>query len=274
MLLPRILTAVIGVPLVLLSIYWGGIPFFVLMSGVVFFSLREYFLIAKKASYNPHTIIGIICGYVFFISIFLSSTSFSQKTDHQLVPITMTVILVVVFLCELLKKSPKRVIERISVTFLGVFFIPWAFSHLARIYYLKPHGKEWVFFLFLLIWILDTAAYFFGLKFGKNRLAESVSPKKSVEGLVAAILSAGIVAPLLARLLSLKNYLGFIESVIIGILIAAVSQFSDLSESLLKRDADIKDSDLLLPGHGGILDRFDSFLFTAPLLYYYIILFK
>lgn len=274
MLLPRILTAVVGAPLILLSIYWGGIPFFVLMSGVVLFSLREFFLLTTKASYKPHTVIGMICGYIFFVSIFLSSTAFSQKTEHQLVPLIITIILAVVFLFELLRGSPARSIERVSITFIGIFFIPWAFSHLTRIYYLRPYGKEWVFFLFLLIWTLDTAAYFFGVKFGKSRLAESISPKKSVEGLIAAVVFAGIVAPLLVQLLPLKNYIRFIESILIGILISVVSQFSDLTESLIKRDAEIKNSDVLLPGHGGILDRFDSFLFTAPFIYYYIILFK
>ncbi len=273
MILPRILTAVIGIPLVILSVYWGGVPYFILVSGILLFSLREFFLISKKASYNPHTVLGIILGYLFFVSIFLSSTSFSQKADHQLVPMVITVILFVVILIEIFKKTPQKAIERIGITFLGIFFIPWAFAHLARIYYLKPYGMELVYFLFLVIWVLDTAAYFFGIKLGKRKLAESISPKKSTEGFLAAIISASVVSPILSGFF-LKSYLGVVESVLLGFFIAIFGQFSDLAESLIKRDANIKDSDILLPGHGGMLDRFDSFLFTAPLLYYYIVFFK
>lgn len=273
MLLPRILTAIVGIPLVILSIYWGGIPFFILMSGVVLFSLREFFFISRRAAYNPHSALGVVLGYLFFVAIFLSSVSFSQKADHQLVPMTLTFILFCLTLVELVKRTPGRSIERLGITFFGVFFIPWAFAHLTRIYYLRPAGSKWVFFLFLIIWTLDTSAYFFGIKFGKNRLAESISPKKSVEGLVAAVVSAVIIAPLLGRLL-LRNYVGTGESMALGFFIALIGQFSDLAESLIKRDAEIKDSDTLLPGHGGMLDRFDAFLFTAPILYYYIIFFK
>lgn len=273
MILPRILTAIVGIPLVILSLLWGGIPYFILVSGIVLFSLKEFFLIARKAGYAPRPWIGMGGGYAVFAAIFASSTAFSQKADHQLVAITFTAVLIALNAAEILRGDVSGAVSRMGVTLYGVFLIPWAFGHLGKMRDINPYGREWVLLLFLVIWILDTAAYFFGVRFGKNTLAQTVSPKKSVEGLAAAVVAAVVFTPVIGKLL-MGAYVSVPELSAIGLLIAMGAQFSDLSESLIKRDADIKDSDTLLPGHGGMLDRFDSFIFTAPLIYYYLIMFK
>jgi phosphatidate cytidylyltransferase len=122
-----------------------------------------------------------------------------------------------------------------------------------------------VYFLFIVIWSIDTGAYAVGVKLGKHKLSQNISPKKTLEGALGGI-AVGIIVSILC---------GFIlESLVLGIFLAFSSQFSDLAESLLKRDVGLKDTSNLLPGHGGMLDRFDSFLFTAPLLYYYLSIFK
>ncbi len=276
MLLPRVLTAIVGIPLVLLAIYWGGIPYFILMSGITLFCLNEFFILSSKAGYTStiNKISGIILGYLIYLSVFLSSTSFSARVNHQLVAVVLTLILAIFNFVEIIQGGEiSGAMGRIGVSFYGVFLLPWSIAHLSRLYYLKPYGREWVFLLFITIWALDTAAYFIGVKFGSRRLAPTVSPAKSWEGLLAGALTAMIVVPLLGKIL-MKNYISIKEGIILGIILTLVGQFSDLAESLIKRDADIKDSDELLPGHGGMLDRFDAFLFTSPLLYYYIILFK
>lgn len=273
MILPRILTAVVGIPLIILALWWGGIPYFILVSGITLFSLNEFFLIARKAGYAPRVIPGIAGGYLVFAAVFASSTAFSQKADHQLVAITLTVALMALNAIELFRGDVSGAVGRIGVTFYGIFLMPWALAHLGKMRDINPYGREWVLLLFAVIWILDTAAYFFGVKFGRNRLASAISPKKSVEGLIAA-LAAGAVSAVVVGKMLMGVYVTVMGMAVLGFFIAAFAQFSDLSESLIKRDADIKDSDTLLPGHGGMLDRFDSFIFTAPLVYYYLIMFK
>ena len=157
--------------------------------------------------------------------------------------------------------------------FPQAFFIPWTLGHLVLIRNLRPDGMGYVFFLFFVIWMLDTGAYFVGTKFGRKPLAHMASPKKTLEGAVGGV-ATGIITAMLCKLIFFNSSMPFPEAAMLGLLIAVVSQFSDLAESVIKRDVGVKDSADLLPGHGGMLDRFDSFLFASPLLYYYLTIFK
>jgi phosphatidate cytidylyltransferase len=132
---------------------------------------------------------------------------------------------------------------------------------------------QYIYFLFIVIWMLDTGAYAVGRRFGSHSLAAMVSPKKTLEGAIGGVVT-GILTAVICRYAFLEGFMSVGEAVILGLLISIIAQFSDLAESLLKRDAGVKDSANLLPGHGGMLDRFDSFLFTAPLLYYYLTIIK
>jgi len=273
MLLPRLITAIVGIPLVLFSVYWGGIPFFILMLGVVFLALREYFVLAEEGKYEVQPLVGIITGTLLFISIFLNSTSLGPLAENQGTAAFLSLLLIPIFAREMLRKQPHRAIERLSVTFFGAFFISWTLGHLVLIRALRPAGMSYIYFVFLVIWSIDTGAYVVGRRFGNMRLAETISPKKTVEGAIGGIVT-GILIAMLCRYMFLREAFGLVESAVLGLAISLVCQFSDLAESLLKRDVGVKDSANLLPGHGGMLDRFDSFLFTAPLLYYYLTIFK
>jgi phosphatidate cytidylyltransferase len=273
MLLPRLITAVIGIPLVLLATYWGGIPFLVLTTGIVFLALHEYYMLAAHGGYQSHMKTGIVMGMLLFLSLFLNGTSMTALSENQGTVALLSIMLMPIFLVEMLKKQVERSIERLAITFFGAFFIPWALGHLLLLRNLRPGGMQYIYFLFIVIWVLDTGAYAIGIKWGKHRLAELISPKKSIEGAVGALVT-GIIAAVACRYIFMKTLLTTVEAVYLGALIAIVGQFSDLAESLLKRDVNVKDSAQLLPGHGGMLDRFDSFLFTAPLLYYYLIIVK
>lgn len=273
MLLPRLITAVIGIPLILLTIFWGGIPFALLMAGIAFMSLREYFIMARQAGYGCQPVIGTVCGMALFLSIYLNATGMGPLAENQGTVALMSLLLIPIILREMIAGNPQKVIERISVTFLGVFFIPWALGHLVLIRNLKPWGREYIYLIFILIWTLDTAAYAVGKNFGRFKLAESISPKKTIEGALGGIAAAMLVG-LLCRALFLSRGLSIADTLVMALIIGVVAQFSDLSESLFKRDAGVKDSANLLPGHGGMLDRFDSFLFTAPVLYYFLSIVK
>lgn len=277
MLLPRLITAIIGIPLILFSIYLGGIPYFVLIFGIVFLSLREYFLLVKQGEYEAQPTIGIIIGLCLFISMYFNGTSSGIFVENQGTVAILSLMLIPCFAREMLRKTASKAIERISVTFFGSFLIPWTIGHLLLIRSLRPSGMLYIYFLFIIIWILDTGAYVVGKKYGKHPLAAVISPKKTIEGAIGGVLT-GIISAILFSIavtkFLTKDFFNIQEAMVVGLIISIIAQFSDLSESLLKRDVGVKDSANLLPGHGGILDRFDSFLFTAPLLYYFLTIIK
>jgi len=154
--------------------------------------------------------------------------------------------------------------QRISVSFFGAFFLPLALIHMLYIRRLDACGMELIFFIFIVVWVLDTAAYAFGKAFGKHKLAPNVGPKKTVEGALAGVAFGLLAAAACKYFLPLS----LSKTLLLGLVISITGQFSDLAESLIKRDANIKDSGTLIPGHGGFLDRFDSYILAAPAVYY------
>jgi phosphatidate cytidylyltransferase len=249
----RILTALVGIPLVFVCIYYGKMPFYILMFIVSFFCVKEYLAIVNK--YNPHIIASLIMSVLLFW--------FSPVYGLAL---PMIVMLLVFFFIEVFGENPTSSIERISVSFLGSFFIPIALMHMV---YLRNiyGGMKLIFFIFIVVWVLDTAAYAFGIMFGKHKLAKNVSPKKTIEGAAAGIIF-GVLTACLCRFLFMKDILTVNVALILGLVISITGQFSDLAESLIKRDGNVKDSGKIIPGHGGVFDRFDSYIFAAPTMYY------
>jgi phosphatidate cytidylyltransferase len=148
--------------------------------------------------------------------------------------------------------------------------IPTSLVHIVYIYNLQ-NGLNFVVLLFVVVWVLDTASYIFGILFGKHKLS-NISPKKSIEGAIAGIIF-GIVTIFVCKYIFIKNNIGFYKLFTLGFAISIISQFSDLSESLIKRDGCVKNSSTLIPGHGGMLDRFDSYIFAAPAMYYILFVF-
>jgi phosphatidate cytidylyltransferase len=180
--------------------------------------------------------------------------------------ISAIVMMLVLFGIEIFGENPAFCVGRISSSFLGAFFIPLALIHMVYIRNLND-GMKLVFFIFIVVWILDTMAYIFGKALGKHKLAKNVSPKKTLEGTISGIVF-GILSAVACRCIFMSNILTLQNAVILGLVIAVMGQFSDLTESLIKRDGSVKDSGKIVPGHGGVFDRFDSYLFTAPAVYY------
>ncbi len=266
------MTAIVGIPLIVLSVYWGGIPFFLMMAGVTFLALREYFVLTKM-KYQSQPVIGIAAGMAVFVFIYLNGTSFGPLADNQGTVALLTFLLIPLCAREVFRSSTEKAVERLAITFFGIFLVGWTLAHLLLIRAFRPGGMQFMYFLFIVIWVLDTGAYVVGKRFGRYKLAPAVSPKKTIEGAVGGVVT-GMLAAMLCRALFMRDIISMPEAAMLGLVVSIVSQFSDLSESLLKRDVGVKDSAQLLPGHGGMLDRFDSFLFAAPLMYYYLTLFK
>jgi phosphatidate cytidylyltransferase len=180
-------------------------------------------------------------------------------------PLALAAGVVLVALTELFSKTHSM--DRAALTLFGALFAGWMPAHLALIRDLRPHGEAFILLLLLCTWATDSAAYFAGRAFGRNALASEVSPKKTWEGAVAGFIASVLVALLVHRFL-LREALSPLWAAGLGLAIGVVGQLSDLAESMIKRDAGVKDSGALLPGHGGVFDRFDSYILAAPALYY------
>lgn len=275
MLLPRFLTALIGVPLLVLAVWWGQIPFFILILGIILIALHEYYTLAEEANWPVSKKSGLLCGGILAGSIFLFGTRMNWSKTGSLEiffsPAILSILLILLVLGALFRRDKESVFLSLAVTWFGIFYVVWTLTHLLLIREIRPEGQSYTFFLFFVVWALDVGAYFGGRVFGKNKLSEVISPKKTWEGVIAGSLAAFLTA-LICRWSFLKT-MTVSQVFILASIIIVFAQFSDLSESLFKRNVNVKDSGNLLPGHGGMLDRFDSFLLTAPLYYYAIVFF-
>ena len=270
MLLPRFLTALVGVPLVLLALWWGQIPFFILFLGITLLALYEYLDLADEAGWPVYKLSGLLLGGCLSVAVFLFGTKMGFMRHAQpeiyFTPAVISAVLFLLVIPALFRKDKEDSFQGVANTFLGIFFTAWGLSHLYLIRDIRPDGRGLTFFLFLTVWAIDIGAYAGGSKFGRTKLSEHVSPKKTWEGAAAGSL-AGLLTAFIARAVWLPG-VSPAQAAGLAVLIICFAQLSDLSESLFKRNVGVKDSGALLPGHGGLLDRFDSFLLTAPAYYY------
>jgi phosphatidate cytidylyltransferase len=273
MLFPRILTALVGLPLLVAGIYFGELPFFFLVLAIVLLGLHEFYFLAAEGGYRCYSRLGVAAGALLVLSVFLNGVAFGQMTENQITSAVIGLILVVLVARGLWRGPSEHLLSEFGLTFFGLFYVAWSLSHLLLIRSVRPQGMLLTFFLFGIIWAEDILAYLVGIRWGRLPIAKSISPKKTLEGTVVGLVAAvGVAAGFQRTLLAQEMKLP--EAALLGALIGGVALISDLGESLVKRSVGVKDSSALLPGHGGILDRFDSFLLTAPFFYYYWAFFK
>lgn len=259
--LPRVLTILFGLPIAVACVYFGGIAFLVFVLAFAIISINEFYNLMKAKDFHPAYWVGNFFT-VFFIVFAYYALKKNWEPAHSAI---LTGAALVTMISTLFLKRPKEAIVDIAVTLFGMIYIGWFFSYFLFIRALTERGA-YLLFLLVTIWALDIVAYLVGIRFGKHKLFPSVSPHKSIEGAVAGFIFCLIAAGIFGY------YAGFdmTHSLILGGIIGVVAQLSDLVESLIKRDAGVKDSSQLLPGHGGILDRMDSFILAAPVVYYYL----
>lgn len=262
----RALTGFAFVAILLGCVYFSQYSFFVLFLLITIFSVREFYQIVEKNGDNIqlNKIGGIIASAVLFIASF-ATVEFFPENNFCLYIYVITIVGLII--CELYRKKENPV-QNWAYLILGQLFVAVPFSLLNfLIFPMGEFNPIFLIALFLLTWIYDTGAYLFGVTFGKHRLFERISPKKSWEGFFGGVLVTLILAHFLPQItgeLDKIRWFGFTLIVII------FGTFGDLIESLLKRTVNIKDSGSILPGHGGLLDRFDSLLLSAPLVYIYL----
>lgn len=268
-LLPRVAVIAAGVPCLYLITARGGIFFLLLVDLIVVLGLRELLQLLRAKGYQPFSVLAYFCS--------LALTWYAWRQGVA-VPVILTGSLMAIMVRELFRREMAQSLAHIAVTVFGILYLGWLASHLILLRELPASlgqdeqlGARLVFLLAALVWATDTGAYLCGVAFGRRPLARRISPKKTVEGAVGGLVAAGLAGWLCSR--DLVPFVTPLAGTILGVVAGVAAQLGDLVESLIKRDVGIKDSAPLLPGHGGILDRFDSLLFTAPVVYYYFRLF-
>ncbi|MBI3548132.1 MAG: phosphatidate cytidylyltransferase [Elusimicrobia bacterium] len=264
MLLPRVLAGIVGIPLLLLFIHWGSIPYLAFVTVLSMLGLYEYGLILFVSGRGVQRWIVLLGGGLLTFAVAIGVPG-GDGARANLAFMVLSVLVAASMLREMFRKEHS--LDRAAISLFGVLFVGWTLAHLVLLRDLRPYGERLTYLLFGAVWITDTTAYFVGRSVGRKPLAAVISPKKTIEGTAAGILGAGLFAVLAERTF-LNGALTLPEAAAAGLFIGAMGQASDLAESTIKRAAGVKDSSELLPGHGGILDRFDSFLLTTPILYY------
>jgi phosphatidate cytidylyltransferase len=182
---------------------------------------------------------------------------------------TISFIVVAILLSQVLAgRELKSGLLDTAVVAFGIFYVAWLLGHMILIRRFAE-GPFLIFFLFLVTWANDTAAYYVGSFWGRHPMAPHISPRKTWEGAVGGLLGS-VAASFACRLWFLES-LSAADALSIGLLVGIAAPLGDLCESILKRSADVKDSGGLIPGHGGVLDRVDSLIFTTPVIYYYLL---
>lgn len=259
MLLPRVLTAIVGIPLLLWLIHVGGLAYSLFIVTVSLLALYEYGLILSLGGRSPQRLLTMAAGASFALAVVLDAP----------LGLVLSGWIGVLILSEMF--SQQSSLDRLALGLFGGLALGLMLAHLALIRELRPEGEKLTYLLFVSVWIMDSTAYAIGKNWGKNPLAPVLSPKKTWEGAIGGFAAVMIFVPLFCAQF-LPGALNATRAAGLGCLIGVSGQLSDLAESMIKRAVGVKDSGNLLPGHGGVMDRFDSFILSAPAVYYYLAL--
>jgi len=257
----RVLVAIIAIPVILTASYFGGYFFLAFVLVISLISFYEFSLLVRNKNMHVNLFMGLLG--VFYLVV----NSYLKLADSY-----ASLLIVVAALCAIeLFRNKNSSLLNLGSTLLGVLYIGLFSAALISIreFYIQSkenylHGGFLIICIFAAIWICDSAAYYIGTAFGKHKLFLRVSPKKSWEGAIAGFVFA-ILAMIASKIIVL-DFLSWNSTIGIGIIVGVFGQIGDLIESLFKRDSGVKDSSGLIPGHGGIFDRFDSLIFSAPLI--------
>lgn len=263
----RLITGLLGSAAIIFGVSYSEWIYFGIFLVICFFSLLEFYKLAGLDGMIPLKTLGTMSGVaIFILSFFISQETISSRYYFLIFPL-----IAFVYVIKLYKKTEQKPFTNIAFTFLGIFYVavPFALLNVATFeegYY----NYEIILGSLLILWASDSGAYFAGTLFGKHRLFERISPKKSWEGFWGGAALAIVITYILTLYF---HSLTLVDWMIVSLIIIIGGTFGDLVESLLKRSIEIKDSGDSLPGHGGFLDRFDGLLISAPFIVAYLEIF-
>lgn len=266
MFVTRLISGIVIVILALGFTIVGGYPLALVLCVVSTIGLFEFYratgVYQPEHKINALEVVGVLGMLAYYVLMM------SPVAEQYLLLTMITILIMLMFVYVF--SFPKHTAGEVMAAFFGIVYVPvmLSFIYLTRA---LPHGNYVVWLIFISSWINDTCAYCTGMLIGKHKLAPKLSPKKSVEGSVGGVIGAAIVAGLFAYFVvegAVENQVVTWIFVVIGAVGAVVAQIGDLAASAIKRNYDLKDYGRIIPGHGGILDRFDSVIFTAPMIYF------
>lgn len=253
----RYLGAVVLAPL-LIFVFLGGLPLKLFTIALSICGLYEFYNALKTKEIKSIPIIGYALLLIYY----------SINNDFEKMMYILVIVMVIALIIPII--DLKYSFIDVSVTFLGFIYIVILFSFIPLVNS-KLYGSYLVWLIFIGSWLSDTAAYYFGRFFGKHKLCPKVSPKKTIEGSIGGFLGATLGCGLFGVIINVYTpEISIIDFFLIGALCGIMGQFGDLVASSIKRYVGLKDYSNLIPGHGGILDRFDSILFNAVVVFYYL----
>jgi len=260
MLKKRVITALVGIPLLIAAIWFGEPWFTILVTIWGLLAAFEFYKMVAASKVSPLTYLGLIWTLLFILS---------PHFDYDsLMPLLLTSAVVLSLIWLLLRPQKEGAFIGWAWTMGGILYIGWLLSYFVTLRGLDD-GKNWVFLALFTTFASDTAAFFAGRTLGKHRLAPRISPGKTWEGAIAGVFGAIIVSLLFTISTPLQLPLTYWQTILLGLLVSVFGQLGDLVESLLKRNMGVKESGNLIPGHGGVLDRIDSVVFAGIVVYYY-----
>ena len=270
--LERLLISLIGIPLLLYIIAKGGFLFFALVVIISIVSINEFYNFPKSSIDMLTRCFGAISCILFALnySTVYTPTEYLPYISKDLIIISLIISFILYIMIELLIPN-RRLIETIFYTVFGVIYIPFLLCSLIAISdFDHLNGSRFTLLLFVTVWMADSAAYFVGNAFGRTKMIESISPKKTIEGFIGGYIGSLLCVFIFTYFELLKFSLTTLQIILLSISIGIFGQLGDFFESMIKRNYKIKDSSNLLLGHGGFLDRFDSIIISSPLIFIFL----
>jgi phosphatidate cytidylyltransferase len=265
----RIASAFILIPIVLGSVYFGGLAFFAVATVAMLIGGYEFLEMARRAGHRPLTLLGLTLIALFLFDAFAHTDPSFKVVFGQDDWLHEIVAAALIFSLGLaIFRRDEDWIASWALTLAGALYVGWLGAYAIRVRELT-NGLAWTAIALVAVWATDTGAYFVGTRMGRHGFFTAISPKKTWEGAIGGVGLATVTMLVLGMVFAGAQPLPLL---VFGFGLSVAATFGDLAESLLKRQTGVKDSGNLLPGHGGLLDRIDSLLFAAVFAYYYLVL--
>jgi phosphatidate cytidylyltransferase len=269
----RLISSLVLWAIMLAVIFWlPPTALYIFLNIVVARAVWEFYGICEAKGLRTYKVWGVI-GTLALIS---GSWFFYRQPERLQLSYDFDVLILLVFALGIfVRQFPQKLnpqgIETMAVTLFGLIYVAWLANFVTRVNFATVNGRYWVMYLIVVTKFTDIGAYLIGSSIGRHKMTPRISPKKTWEGTIGGVIFAVGGAWLCYRFIPglSRDGLNIIHVVVLGLLLGGAAIIGDLAESLIKREAGVKDSSTILPGHGGCLDMIDSLLFTAPLLYVY-----